>query len=354
MPRLPIDPKHKADSPFDYPILKLTKNERARIIAIESTDDKGPVMEFVHSLEAPVIANGQVMMEPTETREGTTTTKVKTEFLGRFICSGRIEILSDKARDPDNCSVCKAAEETSAVAYPSRRFAMHIVRYSNLKPSTWEVQAPFAIQVQAWVFADRTYNLLADFKQDVGNLLHHDLLLGPCENPFYQKYDIRPATQRGVWLMKDEFKMQVIEAYKSQQTPYLEALIGRKSREQMEQELQKVLLRSRQAYGGGAATVEETADVVSDADALLSGATIGGDEVPATSAGADTEAVLGGGDEDLAALLGGQAAAPEAPAAPAEPETLGDTEAVTEPETLGGSEDGERASFDDLLSQLPQ
>jgi hypothetical protein len=337
MPRIPIDPKHKTDSPFDFPKLRLEKNERARIIAIEEL----PLMEYVHSLSAPVISNGQVLMEP----DGDTT-KVKEEFLGRYICLGDPGVLEDKGQAPDSCPVCRAATETDAVSFPDRRFAMHVVQYGNLKPGTWEVQAPFTVTVKAWLYTDRIYSQLVGFKEEVGDLRLHDLLLGPCENPYYQKFDIRPSTKRGVWLSKDEFKQQVGAAYRTNQTPYLEALIGRRSRENLEQELQRVVLRYQQAYGGGA-TAEDTADVIADADALLGG----GDDIAASVEGASVEDVLGGegvvggGSEDeLAGILGGDGDAP----APAPAEAAAPEEAA--------SSDGEsgKADFAELLGELPQ
>ena len=353
MPRVDITPENRAESVYNYPKLKLRRGEKARIIAVE---DK-PLMEFTHTLQAVVIMNGQPLKESTP--DGGTRDKM--EFLGRYICLGDPAVLSDKGRAPDTCPVCKAATETDAVQYPDRRFAAHIIQYTNLKPDSWELQQ-WGIAIKAWLFADKVFNTLINIKEDVGDIRTHDLYLGPCENENFQKFDIRPSTKQGMWLQRDEFKAAVSQLYTTGQTPYLEQLIGRKSRDQLEQDLQRVLLRHREAYGS-ATTAEDTSDAALAAEDLLSGATA--DTLPAD---ADVSDLLGGGEEVVPT--------PAAEAAGAGPaEGAADSGATEADALLAGLQDetpdavpppgpdaalpteepkGETASFDDLLSQLPQ
>lgn len=327
MPRIEFKPENRAESVFTYPKLKLGRNEKARIIAIEQV----PLGEFVHTLKAPVIMNGRVVME---NRDGTE--KPKEDFLGRYICLGDPAILSEKGRAPDVCPVCAAATETDAVSFPDRRFGMHIIQYTNLKPDSWEV-AQWGIQIKAWLFADGVFNKLTAIKEDVGDIRTHDLLLGPVENEMYQKFDVRPSTKQGVWLQRDEFKTQVAQMYKEGQTPYLEQLIATRARERMSEDLQRVILRYRQAFGGGA-TAEDTSDAALAAEDLL----------------ADADSILGDGEVEAPAA---PAAAPEsddllAGLDQAEPSAEPVPEAPTPVATESGN--GEKASFDDLLSDLPQ
>ena len=334
MPRTQFKSENRSESPFDFPKVKLSRNERARLIAI----DKEPLMEFVHTLKAPQIVNGRPVMEANA--DGVP--KAKEDFLGRYICLGDPAVLSDKGKAVDVCPVCASAAETDAVDFPQRRFGMHVIQYTNLKPNSWEV-AQWGVTLRVWLFGDRTFNQLISFAEDVGDIRKHDLLLGPCENEMYQKFDIRPSTQQGIWLRKDEWKAEVVKLYREGQTPHLEELIGRRGQETLREDLGRVLLRYKQAYGGEI-SAEDQSEAALDAESLLSG-----DVLPVDDGGVDADALLGDGDatpaaEPVAAETGldddllsdGDAAPSEAPAATSESSTNDD-----------------KASFDDLLNELP-
>ncbi len=189
MPRIPLDPKHKSESVFDYPRLKLDKGERARIVCIE----KDPLYEFVHTLRAPQILNGEPVMEMVKSRDGGETERNKFDFIGRHICLGDIGILQERGVDPVNCPECKVSTESDAVRAPERRFAMHIVRYAT-QPGGFTVASPFSVTLIAWAYSDTIYNKLADTAAEHGDLTRRDLLLGPCQVAQYQKFDIAIAS----------------------------------------------------------------------------------------------------------------------------------------------------------------
>jgi hypothetical protein len=265
MPKMKLDPKNKAESPYDYPKLTLDKGERARIICIE----KEPEFGFAHTLRSIVIVDDAPVME-TVTNFGKTTEQAKTNFLGKFLCTGDYDTIADKGADPKNCPVCRAASESDAVKAPERRFAMHVIRYAT-KAGGFEVAEPFSVSTVAWAFGDRLFNTLTNYAVEWGDLLQHDLLLGPCESKQWQKFDVNIAG-KAEWLASEERKKLVAETYKQNQSPDLMTLIGRSvSHETLEDELDKVLVNYRIAHGRRAnegMSSDEVADAL-DIDSIL-------------------------------------------------------------------------------------
>lgn len=316
MPIVEFDEQERQGSLYDYPKLKLKHNERARILVIEPKQVRA---EFVHRLEEAVIVNGQVLLETVQTKSGEAQVP-KMNFVGQSICLGTYDTLKDKGIDVANCPVCNATQTSDAVKAPQRRFAMHIVQYT-VKPGSWDVAEPFSVGLLAWAFTQRTFDKIVDLMKEWGDLRHRDLLLGPCENEGFQKYDIQPAPN-AAWLVSEERKQLVAEVYKNNQSPNIDVFIGRRqTRPELEADLSRVLMRNAQAFGG---TVPKAAAVA----AVAAGAA-----APQAS--------------DVDALLGEQSSATEAPVTA----TVDDLLATTAPEAAPTPE-GDTQSFEELLQQI--
>lgn len=231
---------------FDYPKLKLKSGEKARIIV--GLED--PVMEYVHTLRKPVIANGRPVTElVTNDRTGVQTTEYKKDFVGNPICLGDEGIIADKGMDPEHCPACALAKEHPDYAEPpKRRFAMHVIRYRT-KAGSFNPTNPFSVEILVWSFTDMVFNKLVDAKEEWGNLLKHDLLLGPCTNENFQKFDINVGSE-AVWLKNEEWKQTVAETFKNNQIPDLTIAVGRSVQAAwMKQDVQGILEAWRQAKG---------------------------------------------------------------------------------------------------------
>lgn len=267
MPRVTFEAQHKTENPYEYPKLFLEKGERARILMIESE----PLFEYVHTLRAPQIVDGRPVTERVS-QFGKEVEQLKYDFVGRHICIGDYSAIGEKGIDVGNCPVCAASTETDAVRPPDRRFAMHVIRYAT-KPGSFAVAEPFQVQVIGWAFGDKLFNQLVDYAQEWQDLKKHDLLLGPCEVKQFQKFDIAVAG-KAEWLEDDERKALVVKTYKENQSPNLSTLIGRKlTREQVEDDLEKVLTRHRQAHGiSEVPSADEAAAAINMDDLLADGA----------------------------------------------------------------------------------
>lgn len=260
MPRIPMEPENKSENPSDYPRLSLDRGERARVLLIE----REPEFAFTHTLKMPSLGpDGRPVMVQVTGRDGESREEMDMEFKGRHLCLGALDVVQTKGLDPDNCPECREAfDGGGAIPVPERRFALNIVRYS-CRPGTFEVNDVFQVSVLAWTFNDKVFGKLVDKKGEWGDLLLHDLLLGPCESKQYQKFDIEVARE-AAWLSDavkgENGQMQlgqrgqlVQQAYNAQKSKDLTGIIGRKvTKEQMEEDLAVVLRRWRQARGGPA------------------------------------------------------------------------------------------------------
>lgn len=242
--KITFDSENKAKNDYDYPKLYLDYGERARIAVIETE----PELEFVHNLRAPAIVNGEVVMETVKTKDGTTA-RPKMDFVGKHLCFGRPDVLVDKRKDPENCPTCAAANQYDYVGPATRRFAMHVIQY-KVQPNGFKVQTPFQAELVAWAFGDKVFNTLTDIREEHGDLRSKDLLLGPCENKGFQNFDIQVGGS-AVWLESDETKKFVSTLYAENKSEDLVPLIGRRvSREMAEQDVNTVLTKHAQAFGG--------------------------------------------------------------------------------------------------------
>ena len=86
------------------------------------------------------------------------------------------------------------------------------------------------MDVVAWAFPQRTFDKLITLLQEQEGqqkLYLHDLLLGPCENEGFQKFEIL-MSGRAEWIATDERKKHTIEVWKNNQAPDLAVFIGQK------------------------------------------------------------------------------------------------------------------------------
>lgn len=249
MAKISFNSDNKKTNFSDFPKLFLDFQEKARIVCIEPE----PEVNFVHTLRAPSIINGEVVMESVKNKDGSFTEKPKMDFVGKHLCFGNLNTLMEKDKDPANCPTCAAAQESDAIGPATRRFAMHVVQY-KVKPGTFTPQTPFQAELVVWAFTDQRFSNLTDIAEEHGDLRQRDLLLGPCENKGFQKFDVNVGGS-AAWMETDENKKFVAALYAENKLEDLDPAIGRKiTKSQAEEDIQKVLLKHAQAFGGGSAS----------------------------------------------------------------------------------------------------
>jgi hypothetical protein len=322
----------------DYPKLKFeAKGEKARIVVI----DESPVMEWVHTLRAPSIINGEVVMETVTNKDGSTSQKVKQDFVGQHLCLGNENTLAEKFKDPANCPTCAASNESEAIEPPKRRFGIHIVRY-KVQPGSFKVQTPFQAELLAWVFTDKVFDSLVGIAEEHGDLRKKDLLL-ECSNKFFQNVEIQVGGT-AAWLESDENKKFVQALYAENKSEDLTTLLARKAtREQISEDISKVKLRHAQAFGGttegaGSAPSQSQAATAVALDEILSG--------PAETPASETPAPVAAAPTDD---LGLDVVAPVADETPVAAPVAETEVAAVEPEAKQG---GDVLDFDSLLAGL--
>lgn len=276
MVKMTFSSENKQKSDFDFPKLSLDHGERARVVMI----DAEPEMMFIHTLRAPEIINGEVVMEKVKAKDGSLSDKPKYNFIGRHICFGNIETLLKNGKDPEQCPTCAAAQQSDAIEAPVPRYATHVVRYKT-QPGGFKIQTPFQAELLVWAFTAGRFNSLVDIAEEHGDLRKKDLLLGPCENKMYQNFDIQVGGT-AEWLADEERNSFVKRLYAENKLEDLMPAIGRKiSREMANDDIQKVLIRHAQAFGGSASESAAESNIAGgmDLDNLLGG----GDSTPASA-----------------------------------------------------------------------
>lgn len=223
MPKIQFSTDNVKRSAFDFPKLKLNKEERARLALVEPV----PEFEYVHRIESPKIEDGHPVMKFESRKDGTQYETNVTDFIASPICLGDIDVLQEKGTDPDNCPICRLAANTGHAKAPQRRFAMHVVRYAT-KPGGFDVASPFRVENIVWSFTDTLFNKIVEFQEawkEEGGLQKHDLLLGPCTNPVYQKAELQLAPT-AEWLKDAERKAITIQTIKENRAKDLSVFCG--------------------------------------------------------------------------------------------------------------------------------
>lgn len=344
--------KKRQSTNYDYPKLHLDNKEKARVLVIE----KAPVFEWVHTLEAPQIVNGKAVMFTDKRKNGSEFQNYKTDFLTRAICLGDVGTVNEEGSDPKHCPMCMMAKTSPDMMKPPvRRFAMHVVRYKTKSSGTgFEPTTPFQVELVVWAFTDTVFSQLVDFKETWGSLQKHDLLLGPCTNKMYQKFDINVAPD-ALWQGDDKRKHLVLETYKNNTIEDLSVACGsRKERRWIDIDLATIRERWAQV-SENAPTLEEDlknlneerwADGKTEAEAKAEKKAAKRQAAPADD---DLDSILGGDDstgddlDGLADVDTGDAGDDEDMLGGGESEAEPDEEPSGDDDLLGGGDDEEEA-----------
>jgi hypothetical protein len=236
MPKIEFSAANKVQKKnYDYPKLKLGKDERARIVLLED-----PIVEYVHTLRMPRVENGVAEKEIVKDWKQNDVEVIATDFVSNPLCKGRMDVLASSGLDPKNCPACAHAKAFPDQAdAPKRRYAMHVIRYRT-KAGSFEVASPFAVETLVWSFSDTIFNKIADFKEEWDNLEEHDLVLGPCTAPKFQKFDIN-ISNKAEHLSSAERKALTRETFEQNQIEDLAIACGSDKRtEWLEADIDKV------------------------------------------------------------------------------------------------------------------
>ncbi len=357
--KMEFAPDNKSAQFSNFPRLKLSYGEKARILCVEKT----PEYAWTHTLNRPALQDGKVVMQEVKQRGGDTVERMKMEFVGRPLCLGDVGVLQDKGVDVKNCPACAEAADSDIINPPDRRFAMHVIKYA-VKSGSFELSKPFRCETVVWAFGDFIYNKLTDFVTEWGSLSNHDLLLGPCENESFQKYEIA-ISKEAAWNDPEhpEYRDNVLETFKENHTDNLESFCGRKvTRSFMEDDIQKVVTRWKLVRGGSLYQDGESdqRDLASGLSDLLSGspsekpaaAVAGSSEVVAsTSAGLGLGDLLGGlNEEEASAPTPPTPPLPTPPVPTPTPPVPTPTPPVPSPQPTSPPSNSDTLNFEDLLN----
>ncbi len=213
MARMTFSSNNRVADIENFPKLKLEKNESARIVVIHE-----PEAAFVHNLRAPKMVNGTVQYKGEE---------MEFDFIGNPICLGDENTVRERGIDAKNCPACKAVQDAPDMfAAPKRRYATHVYQYqtngSNKAPATAEGS------VKVWPFADEKIGDFVDiYVEAEKGPKDVDLILGPCENPLFQKFKII-AGQKVAYQANDSTVARFEQAVSANQSKDLYRYIGRK------------------------------------------------------------------------------------------------------------------------------
>lgn len=326
MPRIPFDQSNKVQSTnFDFPKLKLKNGQRARILLLED-----PIMEYRHSLDKPKVENGTPKMGTFKRKDGTEYQDYEKQFISTPLCTGDFDVLRERGSDPANCLMCKMAHEhPDWVKAPQARYAMHVINYKIKPGESFETNTPFAVETLVWAFSQTMFNRIVDFKTEWTDLRQHDLLLGPCTNEGFQKFEITVGA-KAAWLESEDRKRLTLETFEGQKIPDLSIACGSKKEERWIRIDLDAIAEAWAVVNGSGLTpgptgrVEDSSTSLTDDLATLL-------DTPAAEAPAAAPAST----EDLDALLGEAKEEKPAPAAEAKKEDPAPAE-----------------SFDDLLAGL--
>jgi hypothetical protein len=196
VPRTTITQENRVGGSTErYPKISLAKSERGRIYCYEQ-----PWMEWVHRIEGPKIVNGEQVFIKTTDRNNNEIMKPDMLWISSAICLGDIGILRDKGIDPASCIACREAMQSGDIKGPEVRYAMNVLRY-GLRPSSFELAQPPSLSPIAWTFPGSRYDKILELQNITGQPAvsspgapaMYDVLLGPCEDSGYQKYNIAHA-----------------------------------------------------------------------------------------------------------------------------------------------------------------
>jgi hypothetical protein len=205
MPRTTFDENNiKTDGP-NFPVVKLTLHEVARIVCAEQK----PVMEFVHNLNPPSISRitGEPELETKTSSEGSSYQVYKRQFLGNVLCVGDSGILDEKGFDP-RCPACKLANESDMLKLADPRYAINVLQYAT-KPGSSDLVDPFTVQTKVWRLSANRYATVVGYLKEAGitDPRKYDFILELKEPPVgMQKYEIRGSASCKLLASRDRLQ----------------------------------------------------------------------------------------------------------------------------------------------------
>ena len=208
------------------PKLSLEKDEQARISVLQ----EAPRVAYVHNFEKIVTNERGLPIEVKGTyRDGTEYVRNKTEYAGKFRCLGDPDVMQSSGADPANCPACKGhVENPNAIRAAGPRYLMQVLKY-NTKPGTFAPVKPFGATLVVWDTTERRFEELVEIYNEHGDLRQKDLLLGPCEDKGYQKFNVQPGGDKAQWLANKEY---VAELLADNPIEDLEGVAGKKPSEE--------------------------------------------------------------------------------------------------------------------------
>ena len=212
-----------------FPKLKLKQGEWARVCLLEN-----PEQVYVHELREPIIVNGKGEQEEKERRDGSKYKDWKEKFVASFQCLGDEETLFQNGVDVKNCPACNASTMFDRFRGPTNKYALNVIQY-NTKAGSAEVAKPFQVSTVVWVFGAAKFEEIRNLvKEGNYDLKSHDLILGPCQNETFQKFNIMVA-QEAAWMENEANKALTIETFKENRIEDLSKVVAQvKDRAQVE------------------------------------------------------------------------------------------------------------------------
>jgi len=275
--------KGVVDNALDFPRLKLKKGEVARIavVAFPKGED-GKIRPAV-----PDVDGGYYFG-----LEGIDAASGERKFYGSFECLAPEDVKMAGGLDADACPHCRLVPKIpdTIMRERKRRHVVPVIRYKT-KPKTSTLQEPLSVEVLAWSFTDRYFNVLVDENEKwaeggVPGLLAHDISL-VCEVENFQtfKMSVEPTA---AWRASAEASKLVVATFLSSLESVPDGL-GRILGTRLEAASLEAKIMSAYndtAQAGGLSTAEDVpsvdpATIASLADDLLKDIEIG---VPAAAA----------------------------------------------------------------------
>ncbi|HEC65237.1 MAG TPA: hypothetical protein ENI23_08085 [bacterium] len=230
--------EHKGTSIFDANMLKLKKDEKARICVLQDKVTVG----LSHWVDFG--------------KDNKST--------GYYKCLAKYEEVygaGGNGSDPQNCPFCKHGVKNGKIGQVSRRFVTNIIKYvTDLKGKP---RVPLNVDAMVWRFGDDKYNRIVDIVENYGVIQQIDLGI-LCENEGYQRFQIDPIKlEECLWLNSgEEIKKAVAELFNTSKVEVakLELLLG--------QEVSKEIALE---YTNNIMGISSIAEPVSDVQKLLDG-----------------------------------------------------------------------------------
>ena len=209
MPKIGMTSENKAPSFESYPALKYKTGEKGRICLI----DKEPTVIYVHEHRMPVVVNGEIQKEEKKGKNGPYEVD-KTEYAGKYACTGDFKTVAKERTDPANCEQCKwAIEHPTMFQPPKRRFGMHVLKYKT-QPGSSSIVEPFSFDLVLYQFTDYRFDGLVEMAKEHGNLRERDLTVN-CVSGDYNNFEFQIGGTCE-WTKDESRKQQVAEAYQNQ------------------------------------------------------------------------------------------------------------------------------------------